>query len=51
VKKTVEHVRGSGMPMSTERIEPAKPAVVALVPAPPPGAAPPVSAAAKEAHR
>jgi NADH-quinone oxidoreductase subunit M len=55
VKKTVEHVRGSGLPMSTERNQPAKPAVLALTaapaPAPSPEVPPAVNPAAKEAHR
>jgi NADH-quinone oxidoreductase subunit M len=43
VKKTVEHIRGSGLPMSTERVEPVKPVKTAvLVPAIP---------GSKEAHR
>jgi NADH-quinone oxidoreductase subunit M len=56
VKKTVEHVRGSGLPMSTERNQPAKPAVLALTAAPlatapSPEVPPAVNPAAKEAHR
>jgi len=52
VKKTVEHVRGSSLPMSTERSEPAKPAVLALAPAPIPEAVPlRAIPAAKEARR
>jgi NADH-quinone oxidoreductase subunit M len=51
VKKTVEHVRGSGMPMSTGRIEPAKPVVLALVPAPVGEAPPRTSPSAKEKGR